>query len=173
MFYTEHLRAPESASAGQAQCQTALSRQRRGRSRARCHGPGLPERCQSPSLIPNTCRHQHMQPGPSKFQVGSSFLCSGFSAKMTKASLSTRAGVLLLFVLALSWDWILHPSFCTLGLVSSGLINSLVSLMARSSPLGHCNRTVHSSILPALIYSLSLPFPPCPSHIYQGGLIQN
>lgn len=40
-----------------------------------------------------------------------------------------RAGVLLPFVLALSriWhrDWICHPSFCTLGLVNSGLIKAL------------------------------------------------
>lgn len=78
----------------QARCQTALSRQAPGQERRQPRGT---EGCQGWFLTPNISGHQHMQPGPSKFQAGSKFLCSGFSAKMIKASLPSahRTRVLL------------------------------------------------------------------------------
>lgn len=57
-----------------------------GKRRARS-GPGTPPGCQGRALTPSISRHQHTQPAPSKFQAGSKFLCSGFSAKMAKAAL--------------------------------------------------------------------------------------
>lgn len=126
----------------------------------------LPQPQATREMSENVSYPQHVKASAhatGSFQIWSwkQFKCSSFSATMTQASLFHRAGVLLPFVLALSriwhWDWILHPSFCTPGLVNSGLINSLVSITAGNSPLGHCNRAQQYCTCSQLPFISSIP----------------
>lgn len=103
------LRAPEPAGPGQARCQTALSRQAPGQERRWARGTGRMSRMVSCTQAMQASAHVT---GTFRISSWKPFLCAGFSAKMTKPSLShclcIAPELCCLFVLALCriWDWI-------------------------------------------------------------------